>query len=209
MDILLATTNAGKIRDFEILLSGFSINWLSLKDFPETEEVEEDGKTFAENAARKAIGYARQTGILTLADDSGLEIDALGGEPGINSARFSGAHKDHSSDAFRIDEENIKKVLRLMEDVPEENRSARFVSSLCLADSEKPILEAEGFLPGMILREKRGSGGFGYDPIFYLPERGKSVAELEREEKNKISHRANAVKNLRPMLKEFLRRGSL
>ena len=204
MNILIATTNAGKVRDFELLLSQFDVNWLSLKDFPDCGDVEEDGVTFAENAAIKALAYAKQTGVITLADDSGLEIDALNGEPGVNSARFSGAHKDHSNDKYRIDDENISKVLELMSDVPADMRGARFVSSLCLASPDKILLQSEGYLYGTIIKEKRGNNGFGYDPIFLVPKLQKTAAELAKEEKNQISHRANAVRNLRPMLEKFM-----
>ncbi|MGE4286882.1 MAG: RdgB/HAM1 family non-canonical purine NTP pyrophosphatase [Phycisphaerae bacterium] len=204
MDILVATTNAGKVRDFELLLAGFDITWHSLVEFDGLEEVEENGSTFAENAAIKALGYARLTNMLTLADDSGLEIEALGGEPGINSARFSGAHKDHSCPKSLIDQENIAKVLCLLEGVPAEARGARFVCSLAIATPEKVVLSAEGYLYGEIIKEKRGENGFGYDPIFLIPSLGKTAAELCKEEKNKISHRANAVRCLAPMLERFI-----
>ncbi len=197
MKIVIATTNLGKKRELEQLL-GADIEVLSLCDFEDIKEVQEDGQTFIENARKKALGYARQTNMYTVADDSGLEIDALGGEPGVHSARFSGNHKDHSSDL--IDHENIEKVLKLMRNTPKNDRTARFVCSLCLASPEKIILETKGKVEGLITKEKHGDRGFGYDPIFYVPSIGKTTAQMSKEEKNSISHRGQAVRKFKEQL---------
>lgn len=200
--ILVATSNAGKKAELEALLDG-DVEWLSLADLKNYTEVEEDGKTFEENAQKKALGYAKQSGLLTIADDSGLEIDALGGEPGVHSARFSGTHKDHSSKDL-IDHENIAKVLRLMEDVPAEKRTARFKCCLCVASPEKVLIQTEGTLEGSITTEKRGHNGFGYDPVFYVPQKDKTTAQMSKEEKNELSHRGQAVQKLGPLLKDLI-----
>ena len=144
--IVIATTNPGKISEIKACL-GASFNWLNLGDFEDILEVKEDGKTFAKNAQKKALGYAKATGYLAIADDSGLEIDALGGEPGVNSARYSG-EKLKGEERTLIDHRNIAKVLRLLKDVPKEKRTARFVCCLCLASPEKILIETKGILEG-------------------------------------------------------------
>ena len=204
MKILVATTNPGKKAEFEAMLGGdWSIEWLGLSDFDDIPEVEEDGVTFAENARKKALGYAKATGCITIADDSGICIDALGGAPGVNSARFSGP-KLPDEERTLIDHRNIEKVLELMKDVPEENRSARFVCSLCAASPEKVLLETEGVMEGGIMYEQEGEGGFGYDPIMFIPSFGKTVAQLSSAQKNSISHRGNAIRKLKPLLAELI-----
>jgi XTP/dITP diphosphohydrolase len=209
----------------------FDVEWVGLADFPNINEVKEDGKTFAENARKKALGYAKATGLWTIADDSGLIIDALGGKPGVKSARFSGA-KD--KDRTLLDHKNMAKVLKLLEGVPKEKRTARFVCCLCLAcpacpakpcrlgrsgepacteqrrsvegaSPEKVLIETEGKLEGFIAVQKMGANGFGYDPIFFVPHLNKTVAQLTTEEKNAISHRGNALRKLKPLLTELLR----
>ena len=202
-DIVVATTNPGKIREIKSCL-GESFKWLSLVDFKEIKEVEEDGKTFAENARKKAIGYAKATGKWTIADDSGLEIDALGGEPGVNSARYSG-EKLKGEERTLIDHRNIAKVLRLLKDVPKEKRTARFVCCLCLASPEKILIETKGTLEGIITDKEIGTNGFGYDPIFFVPSLNKTVAQLTQEQKNSISHRGNAIRQLKDKLKDFIK----
>ena len=177
------------------------VEWVGLSDFPNVNEVKEDGETFAENARKKAVGYAKQTGLWTIADDSGLVIDALGGEPGVKSARFSGA-KD--KDRKLLDHKNMAKVLKLLEGAPKEKRTTRFVCCLCLASAEKVLIETEGKLEGVIAEKEMGTNGFGYDPIFFVPKLNKTVAQLTREEKNAISHRGNAIRKLKPLLKELL-----
>jgi XTP/dITP diphosphohydrolase len=200
--ILVATTNPGKVRELRAMLGG-DVQWKSLADFPGVGEVKEDGATFAENARKKAMGYAQATGLWTLADDSGLVVDALGGAPGVNSARFSG-ERAKGTDRKTVDRRNMDKVLSLLQEVPEEKRTARFVCCLCLASSERILLETQGTLEGLIIDEPTGTGGFGYDPIFYVPQLRKTVAQLGEEEKNAISHRGNALRKLRPLLDDLL-----
>jgi XTP/dITP diphosphohydrolase len=194
--ILVATTNPGKIAEIRSMLD-FDVEWLGLSDFQDINEIEEDGLTFAENARKKALGYAKQTGLWTIADDSGLVVDALDGAPGVNSARFSGA-KD--KDRTLLDHKNMTKVLRLLEGVPKEKRTARFACCLCLASPEKVLAETEGKLKGVIAEREVGENGFGYDPIFFVPHLNKTVAQLTREEKNAISHRGNAIRQLKHLL---------
>jgi XTP/dITP diphosphohydrolase len=201
--ILIATTNIGKITELKAMLD-LDAEWLDLSYYPEIEEIEEDGQTFIENACKKAIGYARATGQWTIADDSGLEIDALGGEPGIKSARYSG-EKTINNDGTLIDHRNIAKVLELLKDVPQEKRAARFFCSLALASPEEVLIETEGTLEGLITNKEIGINGFGYDPIFFVPHLNKTVAQLTSEEKNAISHRGNAIRKLKPMLEKLLK----
>lgn len=198
--ILIATTNPGKMAELSAMLN-MNIEWLSLSDFDNLTEVIEDGQTFTDNARKKALGYAKQTGLWTIADDSGLVIDALNGAPGVNSARFSGA-KDH--DRTLIDHKNIKKVLKLLKNTPKEKRTARFICHLCLATPEKILLETEGKIEGIITEEETGTGGFGYDPIFFVPDMDKTVAQISAEQKISISHRGNAIRKLKPLLKNLL-----
>jgi XTP/dITP diphosphohydrolase len=206
--ILVASTNLGKIAEIKSMLGG-DIDWLSLTNFPDINEVKEDGKTFAENARKKAAGYAKQTGLWTIADDSGLVVDALGGDPGVKSARFSGA-KDKNKTL--LDHKNMAKVLKLLEGVPKEKRTARFVCCLCLASPpderraspERVLAETEGKLEGVIAEKEIGQNGFGYDPIFFVPHLNKTVAQLTREEKNAISHRGNAIRQLKHILGKLI-----
>ena len=198
--ILIATTNPGKMKELSQLLNA-DAEWLSLADFPNINEVEEDGKTFAENARKKALGYAKQTGLWTIADDSGLMVDALDGAPGVNSARFSGAKEKNRE---LLDYKNMAKLLDLLKDVPGEKRAARFVCSICLASPEKILIETQGLLEGVIGRVQKGSNGFGYDPLFVVPASSKTVAQLSNEEKNQISHRANAIRNFNSLLTPLL-----
>ena len=200
--ILVATTNPGKITEFKAMLGG-SVEWVGLGDVDPVDEVVEDGSTFAENAAKKALGYSKESGLWTVADDSGLVIDALDGAPGIMSARFSG-EKLPDDERTLIDHRNIAKVLELMKDVPTEKRTARFVCSLCLAGPEGVLAQVEGTMEGIIATEEIGTGGFGYDPIMFIPQLNKTVAELTADEKNKISHRGNAIEKLKPLLDEIL-----
>jgi XTP/dITP diphosphohydrolase len=198
--ILVASTNPGKLKELQEML-GRDIEWVGLADFPNIPEIEEDGKTFAENARKKALGYAKETGLWTLADDSGLVVDALGGQPGVKSARFSG---DKDKNRGLLDHKNMAKVLDLLKDVPKDKRSARFVCCLCLASPEKVLIETEGKLEGVITNRQAGENGFGYDPVFYVPKLNKTVAQLTNEEKNAISHRGNAIRKLKPLLNKLL-----
>lgn len=203
--ILVATTNKGKLKELSEMLD-FDIEWKSLADFPDIKEVQEDGKTFAENASKKALGYARQTGLWTLADDSGLVVDALGGLPGVNSARFSSQSRDSNGAVSRglLDHNNMAKLLTLLENIPDEERTARFVCCLCLASPDKILIETSGALEGTIIRKEQGTNGFGYDPIFFVPGLEKTVAQLQSEEKNNISHRGRAIQKLKPILMQLL-----
>jgi len=199
--ILLATTNPGKLAEISAMLD-LNIEWSSLTDFPNIKEIKEDGKTFAENARKKALGYAKQTNLLTLADDSGLVIDALGGLPGVTSARFSG---EKGKNRQLLDHKNMQKVLKLLQGIPAEKRTARFVCCLCLASPEKILFETEGKLEGIIAEKEIGYNGFGYDPVFFVPALDKTVAQLSSKEKNAVSHRGLAIKKLKSPLEKLLK----
>ena len=202
-EVLVATTNRGKIAEMRAMLGG-GVHWLSLADVEEIAEIAEDGTTFAENARKKALGYAKAAGLWTIADDSGLVIDALDGAPGVKSARFSGDKLD-ADERTLIDHRNIAKVLELLQGVPKEERTARFVCRLCLASPNKVLIETEGTLEGLITNKEIGTNGFGYDPIFFVRHLNRTVAQLTGEEKNAISHRGNAIRQFRPLLDELLR----
>lgn len=202
MKIVVATTNTGKIAELSTMLDA-DVEWLSLGDFDGIEEVVEDGVTFAENARKKALGYAEATGCWAIADDSGLCVDALDGAPGVYSARFSGP-KIESEQRGLIDHRNIEKVLDLIKDVPVEKRTARFMCSICLAKPGEVLAETEGTCEGLIAKEEVGENGFGYDPIFFVESLNKTMGQSSSEEKNKISHRGNAIRNLRPILNKLL-----
>lgn len=195
MRILLATQNLGKVKELQELLTGEEFEVISLADLEDWEEIEETGSTFAENAALKARVAAKRTGLITIADDSGLEVDALNGAPGVNSARYAGTPKD--------DQKNNEKLLAELEDVAEEERTARFRCALVIALPSGEEYLTEGIVEGRILTEPRGREGFGYDPLFYLPDFGRTMAQLNLSQKNKISHRAQAFRNAIPMLKDL------
>jgi len=203
--ILVATGNPGKIAEIGAMLDA-DVRWLGLADLPLMAEIAEDGTTFAENARKKAAGYAKAAGLWTLADDSGLVVDALGGAPGVKSARFSG-EKTKDADRTLIDHRNIAKTLELLKGVPKAKRTARFVCRLCMASPERVLIETEGTLEGLITDREIGQNGFGYDPIFFVPHLNKTVAQLTGEEKNAISHRGNAIRKLKPLLDELLKTG--
>jgi len=189
--IVIATRNAGKLREFQALLHPFNYDIRSLADFAaDTDgvEIEESGSTFAENARLKAVEYSRLVPFAVLADDSGLNVDSLGGRPGIHSARYAG---ERASDA-----ERISKLIGELDKVGG-GRNARFVCALALALNGEVVAQAEGSCSGVIINEARGSKGFGYDPIFLFPDLGKTFAELDESEKNQYSHRARAVAALR------------
>jgi XTP/dITP diphosphohydrolase len=198
--ILVATTNPGKVAELRAMLD-IDVELVGLSDFDDIAEVEEEGETFAENARKKAVGYAKKTGLWTIADDSGLAIDALDGAPGVRSARFSG---EKENDRTLLDHKNMAKVLELLEGVPTEKRTCRFMCCLCLTSPEKVLIETQGKLEGVITEKESGANGFGYDPIFFVPDLNKTVAQLTPEEKNAISHRANAVRKLKPLLAELM-----
>lgn len=191
--IVLATKNQGKIREMRALLAPMNIEVLSLADFAPIADAEENGATFAENAMIKARYYYAHTNTACLADDSGLEVDALGGRPGVYSARYSGERA--------TDETNNAKVLAEMTDVPADERTARFRCSMALV-GDGIELTADGTCEGILLTELRGEGGFGYDPLFYVPAFERTLAELSQEEKNGISHRGAAVRKMAELIAE-------
>jgi XTP/dITP diphosphohydrolase len=197
--MVLATRNQGKIEEIRSILKGSDIRGhfkiTSLLDYPDIPEIVEDGATFVENAQKKALTVARFTGLMAIADDSGLEVEALEGAPGVYSARFAGEGA--------ADSENIKKLLGLLSRVPFEKRNARFVCVIALATPEGDVHLVEGECPGMIAAEERGTSGFGYDPVFIVPAYGKTFAELGSEIKNKISHRAMALNKLCSLLERW------
>lgn len=198
MKLLLATRNQGKIAELRELLeaAGIELSLFSLWDFPEIPEEKEKGTSFWENAREKALAGVRRLRLLTLADDSGLEVDALGGKPGVQSARFAGEPCD--------DAKNNQKLLALLSSVPWEKRTARFRCVLALATPEEEVYFTEGICAGYIGYALRGEGGFGYDPLFFLPAYGCTLAELSPSLKNKISHRGKAWRQMLRILKTFL-----
>lgn len=193
--IVLATRNKGKIAELEALLSGFGLSVQGLDAFPEIGEIAETGSTFEENAAIKATAVAQATGLVALADDSGLEVDALGGAPGVYSARYSGENA--------TDESNNAKLLQALADVPEARRGCRFVSVIVAAAPNGAQAQARGQWEGRVLSAPRGGGGFGYDPLFFDPEAGATAAELPPGEKNARSHRGRALRALLGLWPDF------
>lgn len=193
--LLIATHNPGKIEEYEELLAGLPLELT----YPAQEgldiEVAETGASFAENARLKAAAYARASGLVALADDSGLEVDALGGEPGIHSARYAGTGAS--------DKERYRLLLEKLREVPWEERTARFRCVIAVATPGGQVHTAEGICEGIIAFAPKGEHGFGYDPVFYLQEYGKTMADLPPETKNKISHRARAVQRAREILEEM------
>lgn len=183
-EVVLATGNKGKLAEFQRLLEGLDIQVHSMKEYPEIGEIVEDGDSFAANALIKARAVCKATGKPAMADDSGLMVDALDGAPGIFSARFAGEQ--------RSDADNNAKVLQLLEDVADANRTARFFCAIAIVLPNGDEYTVEGTCEGVILRALQGEGGFGYDPLFYVPDMGKTFAELSMEEKNRISHRGHA-----------------
>lgn len=197
MDLVLATRNEGKLAELKELIAGLSVHVSSLSDYPQIPEIIEDGATFVENARKKARQVRISTGRWVLADDSGLEVEALCGRPGVNSARYAGRQGDYAA--------NNRKLLAEMRDVPDEKRSARFVCSMVLSSPDDGEWVAEGHCDGIIMKGPRGSGGFGYDPLFFIPGKGMTMAELSMDEKNAISHRGRALAKIREILVEILR----
>ena len=195
MEIILATHNEGKLREIRDLLNGLDVEILSLKDIPQAPVIQETGSSFRENALLKAETIASFTNKLTIADDSGLEVDALDGKPGIYSARFAGENAK--------DDENNQELLNRMRGVPIEKRGAVFKCAIAIVDPEGKEEIVEGKCSGIIQFEEKGTFGFGYDPLFFVPEYGKTFAELTPEMKNTISHRAQAIKKLRKVLKKI------
>ncbi|GBD11581.1 dITP/XTP pyrophosphatase [bacterium HR23] len=196
---LLATTNPGKVRELLPILAEAPCRWVTLADLGITASVAETGQSCAENALLKARTYCRMTGLPTLADDSGLEVDALGGAPGAQAKVYAGENA--------TDPQRIAFLLQKLEGVPWEKRSARFRSVIALAFPDGRTYTVEGTVEGLIAFAPQGSGGFGYDPIFYLPDKGKTVAQLSLEEKNALSHRGKAARQAVALLKELLGTG--
>jgi XTP/dITP diphosphohydrolase len=195
MRLLIATHNRGKLIEYQDVFADLPFDLVTLADVGIRDDVAETGATFAENARAKALAYARQSGLLTLADDSGLEVDALGGEPGVNSKRYAGANKS--------DAERIVFLLDKVRDAPTGKRAARFRCAIALATPDGKLWETDGACEGEIAFEPRGDNGFGYDPIFQIAERGARMAELATSEKNKVSHRARAAMHMRRALAEI------
>ncbi len=189
--LVIATKNNGKLVEFRAVLEGSGIQIHSLADYPDLPEIEENGATFLENALIKARETCARTGLPALADDSGLVVDALNGEPGVRSARF----------APTTDERNAK-LLDLLADVPDENRTARFVCALALVRPDSFEWTTEGTVEGVITRSPSGASGFGYDPLFLYPPLGMTFAEIPIEDKNKISHRGKALAEFRKAVRE-------
>ncbi|MGM9919610.1 MAG: XTP/dITP diphosphatase [Bhargavaea sp.] len=187
-EVIIATKNRGKAKDFEALLSPYGIKVLTLYDVAPELEIEETGTTFRENAALKAETVAEKLGKMVIADDSGLAVDALGGKPGVYSARYSGEGA--------TDERNIEKLLAELSGVPDEERTARFVCVLAVAAPGTETRFFEGACEGRILRTPAGENGFGYDPVFYVPMEERTMAQLTPEEKAVVSHRGEAIRSL-------------
>lgn len=193
MELVVATRNQGKLREIRALLEGSGIVVLGLDAFPDLPEVEEDGATFEANARKKAATVARLTGRLTLADDSGLEVAALGGRPGVHSARFAG---ESARDA-----DNNAKLLQALAAIPQEKRQGAFCCAMALCDSDGECRVFFGRVEGIVLESPRGEGGFGYDPLFLVREYGRTMAELPMEIKNRISHRGQALRQALEVLR--------
>jgi XTP/dITP diphosphohydrolase len=197
IEVVIATRNSGKLREIRAILSPLGLKILSLRDFPEVPEIIEDGQTFEENAVKKAAVVSRQTGRMAIADDSGLAVDALQGRPGVFSSRYAG---EKATDAQRY-----QKLLKEMAGTPQGKRGAAFICAMAVASPKGKVEMVKGECRGEIAFAPKGSHGFGYDPVFYLPERGKTMAELEPDVKNRISHRAQALEKLKQVLPNFLK----
>jgi XTP/dITP diphosphohydrolase len=194
MRLVVATTNPGKIREIHHVLNGSDLELLSLADFPPVEEPEETGLTFVENARLKALYYAAHTRELTVAEDSGLVIDGLDGEPGVSSARYLGPDSTYP--------DRFAHIFRELERRGKRDSPARFICTLVLARGQRILFEAEGRVEGTIATEPRGTNGFGYDPIFFYPPYGRTLAEVDNDRKLAVAHRGRAFRQL----KEYLAR---
>ena len=195
-DLIIASRNEKKIEEIKEILKNLNFKILTLKDFPEIPLVREDGKTFRENAIKKSQECQRLAGKVVLAEDSGLEVDALSGAPGVYSARFAGKEQD--------DQRNIKKLLKLLENVPKEKRKAVFKTVVAITSLDGETRVVSGSYSGWINFKPKGRFGFGYDPVFVAPEYQKTFAELSPEVKNKISHRAKALRKAKKILEKVL-----
>ncbi|MBC8256091.1 MAG: RdgB/HAM1 family non-canonical purine NTP pyrophosphatase [Candidatus Marinimicrobia bacterium] len=195
MKIVLATHNQDKCREMTSILSDFPIDLLTLDSFPEIGEIIEDGNTLEDNALIKARTVFKKTNIPSWADDTGLEVDAIDGEPGIYSARYAGENCSYS--------DNVNKLIENMLTVPSNKRTAQFKTAIAFV-GENMELVSEGTVEGLIATEPKGVGGFGYDPVFYIPEKEKTYSEMSMKEKNKISHRGKAIQNMIFLLRSRL-----
>jgi XTP/dITP diphosphohydrolase len=194
--VIVATRNKGKIREIREALKGLGLRIYALSDFPDVPEIKEDGKSFTENALKKARFYSKVFGKLTLADDSGLEVDSLRGMPGIYSARYSGERASSR--------ENNQKLLKEMEGIPLSKRGAQFKCMMAMVSPSGKETMTEGVCKGRIGMREKGRRGFGYDPLFILSRYGKTMAELSLKEKNRISHRGKALRKIKKMIKAFM-----
>lgn len=194
-EVVLATRNRHKGEELSALLEGLNIRIRTLADFPDAPEVIEDGSTCGENAVKKAVEIARATGLPAVADDTGLEVDALEGRPGVYAARYAGEQATY--------EDNCRKLLGELAGVPRDRRTARFITVAALALPDGTHQTTTGVLDGVIAEQPAGSRGFGYDPVFYVPELGRTLAELTAEDKNRLSHRAKAFRRMRLILASF------
>lgn len=192
-EVVLATRNKHKVEELAVLLGDLGIRIRTLADFPNAPEVEEDGATCEANAIKKACEIARATGLIAVADDTGLEVDALGGRPGVYAARYAGEHATY--------EDNCRKLVQELEGVPHERRTARFITVAAIAVPGEPVQVTQGVLNGYITDKASGSKGFGYDPVFYVPELKATLAEISAEQKNRISHRAKAFLQAKELLR--------
>ncbi|MBF0122481.1 MAG: XTP/dITP diphosphatase [Candidatus Omnitrophica bacterium] len=195
-ELLIATKNKGKVRELADLLKPFDIKVLSLLDLSSPPDIVEDGETFRVNAAKKAVAISIYTGKPVLGEDSGLEVDALGGKPGVYSARYS--------DPGATDERNNDKLIQELSGVAWEKRTARYRSAIAFADDDGLIDVVEGSCEGIITAERRGTNGFGYDPLFYIPQYQKTFGELPLEIKQTLSHRAEAFRKFLKLLEKYL-----
>lgn len=195
--LLVATHNQGKLQNFADMLQDLAIEWLSLDDVGVVQDVEETGSTFRENSVLKARTYAAETGLLTLADDSGLEVDALAGAPGVYTARYGGAGLTAV--------QRYQKLLNDLKNIPDAQRTARFRCVIVLAAPDGTILgESEGVCEGRIAQKPAGDHGFGYDPVFFLPQFNQTMAQIPPSQKHKVSHRGQAMRAIVPRLRELL-----
>jgi XTP/dITP diphosphohydrolase len=191
-ELVLATRNRHKGEELGALLGDLGVRIRTMDEFPDVPDVIEDGNTCEANAIKKAKAVSKATGLLAVADDTGLEVDALGGRPGVYAARYAGEHASY--------EDNWRKLLQELSGVPHNRRTARFLTAAAMASPSGEVQAVTGQLQGVITEKPVGARGFGYDPVFFVPELGKTLAELSAEEKNRISHRAKAFTQVRKIL---------
>ena len=196
MILLIGTKNGNKIKEISAILMDFDVEIKSLLDFPDIDDVEETGTTFETNAKQKAEAWARMTGLMTIADDSGLCVDALDGAPGVYSARYAGLDKDYAA--------NNEKLLKVLKNTPEQLRTAHFITVIACATPENGTLfTVTGTVDGLITRELRGDNGFGYDPLFFYPPENATFAEIPAHKKNRLSHRFHALEAFKQKFTDY------